>query len=367
MKIVHVVDSMSVGGAEVLVADLCRVQREQGHDVSVSCLFTRGLLGEALEQEGFTVRVHGPGGLLHTMPLLWRFFREARPDVVHCHNATPAIYAAAAARLTGAHCVLDTRHGLVPPPYRKVLEWKFAFAARFCHAIVAVCRATQRNLEGAPGAIPAKLTTVYNGAREPLPADPDQTPPPAVSGFTLVHVARLTAAKDQATLVRAIALARKSVPGLQAWIVGGGQLLEPLTQLAESLDLSGCLHFLGEQKRVRPFLERAQVFVLSSISEGLPISLLEAMALGCPVVVTRVGAMPEVVEEARCGLVAPHSNPAALAEAIVTLARDPALLRTCGEASRRTYQESFTLQQMADRYMEIYQSPFRGNSDPTKT
>lgn len=359
MRIVHVVDCMDVGGAEVLVADLCRLQRQQGHDVSISCLFRRGPLGEALEREGCAVPVHGPGGLPRTMPRLWRYFRQARPDVVHCHNATPAIYAAVVARLTGAGCVLDTRHGLVAPPYRKSLEWKFAFAARFCHAIVAVCQATQHNLENAPGAARGKLTTVYNGAREPLRAEPGQAEAPAVSGFTLVHVARLAAAKDQATLVQAVALARKCVPNLQAWIIGGGPLLEPLTTLAQTLDLGGCLHFLGEQQRVRPFLEQAQLFVLSSISEALPVSLLEAMALGLPVVVTDVGAMPEVVEAARCGRVAPHSNPEALAEAVIKLALDPAALRECGEAARRAYLERFTLQHMADSYMDIYRKCMR--------
>ena len=359
MRIVHVVDSMEVGGAEVLVADLCRLQQEQGHDVSISCLFRRGLLGEALERDGFAVRVHGPGGLLRTLPRLWRFFRHARPDVVQCHNATPAIYAAAAARLTGAHCVLDTRHGLVAPPYRKSLEWKFAVAARFCHAIVGVCQATQRNLEGAPGAVRGKITTVYNGAREPLPAEPGQAAVPPVSGFTLVHVARLAAAKDQATLVRAIALARKDVPKLQAWIVGGGPLLESLTKLAQALDLGGCLHFLGEQKRVRPFLEQAQLFVLSSISEALPVSLLEAMALGLPAVVSDVGAMPEVVRAAGCGLVVPSSDPQSLADAIVQLATHPAALHGYGKAARQAYLARFTLLHMADRYMEIYRNGLR--------
>jgi glycosyltransferase involved in cell wall biosynthesis len=351
MNIAHVVDTMDVGGAEVLIAELSRFQRRQGHGISVHCLFARGALGEALEREEIPVAVHGPGSLASLAPRLWRAFRRIRPDVVHCHNATPAIYAALPARLAGARRVLVTRHGLVPPPYWLALERKMAVAARFCDAVVGVCDATTENLKRAPGARRDRILTVYNGAPEP-PAAP--APAGLRGDFPLVHIARLAPAKDQATLLQAVALSLPHAAGLRLWLVGDGPMRPVLEQQARALGIAAHSDFYGEQKHVRPFLDNARLFVLSSTSEGLPVSLIEALAAGLPSVVTRVGAMPEVVETAGCGVAVAPSDPQALANAIVALVNAPGRCREMGAAARRHYLERFTLDHMAAAYQEIY-------------
>ena len=118
---------------------------------------------------------------------------------------------------------------------------------------------------------------------------------PAKSGFTLVSVGRLVRAKHFDTLLRAVAVARPAVPDLGLWIVGGGDEAAALAQLCAELDLGSVVRFCGERRDVGNWLRGADVFVLSSASEGLPISMLEAMAAGLPAIVTDVGGLPELV------------------------------------------------------------------------
>src|SRR3974390_3050953 len=162
MKIVHLTDSMEMGGAEKLISLLCRWQREQGHDVSVLCLYCVGVLGEELRREGFEVVLQAPSKLgLHAFSI-YKKFRECGPDVVHCHNATAAILGALPARAAGAKSVIVTRHGIVDPPYALRRELKFAFASRWCNWIVAVCDQARGNLMAAPLAARRKIVRIYN-------------------------------------------------------------------------------------------------------------------------------------------------------------------------------------------------------------
>src|ERR1700682_6540129 len=101
MKIVHIVDSMEVGGAETVIALLCRQHRLQGHDSSVACLYLIGPIGTRLQAEGFEVTLQHPSTPIGKMSSLYRMFRRNLPDVVHCHNATAAIMACVPAKIAG--------------------------------------------------------------------------------------------------------------------------------------------------------------------------------------------------------------------------------------------------------------------------
>ena len=136
MKIAHVVDSMEVGGAEMLVTQMCRLQREQGHDPCVYAVLTLGPLGERMRAEGFAVRANVGRHLSDATRNFFRIFKESHPDVVHLHNPTPTVYAAMAARMAGVPSVVSTRHSLVAPPRRLMVELKYALAATCCDWIV---------------------------------------------------------------------------------------------------------------------------------------------------------------------------------------------------------------------------------------
>ena len=149
MKIAHVVDCMEVGGAETLVSQLCRLQREQGHDPCIYALGALGALGEGMRDEGFAIQANLGRYLPSGWLTFFRIFKESRPAVVHLHNATPTSYAAMPARLAGVPSIVSTRHGLVARPRKLIRELKYAAAAEFCDWIVGVCDATANNLKEA--------------------------------------------------------------------------------------------------------------------------------------------------------------------------------------------------------------------------
>lgn len=351
MKIIHLTDSMEIGGAEKLISLLCRWQRDNGHDPSVHCLYEIGALGEELRSEGFEVVVHSRVGIGGRVASIYRELRRCKPDVVHCHNAAAAILGAVPARVVGSRSVVVTRHGGIPRPYLLQRELKFAIASRSCDWIVAVCDEAQGNLLAAPLAARQKIVRIYNAAEAP---HRDGASLPAKSGFTLLHVGRLSPAKDQETLLRAFALAKAKTRDLQLWIVGGGTLRVKLESLAREIGLNGSVTFFGEQADASPFFLAADLFVLSSITEGLPLSLLEALGAGVPAVVTNVGGMGEVARLSHATITAPPSNPTALAGAIGQLARSRDQLPELRRLARECYAANFTLDRMASNYMTLY-------------
>jgi glycosyltransferase involved in cell wall biosynthesis len=341
---------MEMGGAEKLTAMLCRLQREQGHNVSVHCMYLVGVLGEQLKAEGFDVILHRPRSALYLMRSLYSAFKRNTPDVLHCHNATAAINGAFPARLAGVKTVIATRHGLVKPPYQLRRELKFALASRWCDWVVAVCEGTRTNLLAAPFAARNKIIRIYNAA----PPANLQTVPRAKRGFTMLYVGRLAPPKDHATLFRAVAKVRANNPNVQLWMVGNGPLGPNLRRLSEELVLDECVTFFGEQADVSPFLAAADLFVMSSISEGLPVSLLEAMSAGLPAVVTDVGGMGEIARLSKAALLVPPSNPQALADVLSEAAKRSDELTKMGNIARRCYEENFTPERMLNDYMRLY-------------
>jgi L-malate glycosyltransferase len=351
MKIIHVTDSMEVGGAETVVALLCRSQREEGYFPSVQCLYRKGSIGEKLEGEGFQIELHRQSSLPGLMRSLYQGFREHKPDVVHCHNATAAIMAAIPARMTGTRCVLVTRHGLVRPPYATSGELKFAIASRFCDWLIAVCDAEKQKLLASPFSAQDRVVRVYNGSRS---MSTSSSPVIPKRGFTLLHVGRLVPVKQQEELLRAFALAKSRVSDLQLWIVGDGPLRSKLQELSAKLGIEAATRFWGEQATVAPFYCAADLFVMSSLSEGLPMVLLEAMSAGLPAVVPAVGGMVEIAKLSPSVVAVPNSSHELLANAICEVVRDGVQYHRLKEEATECYETHFTVERMCSQYMNLY-------------
>ena len=357
MKIAHVVDSMEVGGAETLVSQMCRLQREQGHNPCVYAVLSLGALGERMRKEGFAVQPHVGSHLSDATRNFFRIFKESRPDVVHLHNPTPTVYAAAAARLAGVPSIVSTRHSLVARPRRLIVELKYAFAAAFCDWIVGICDATTNNIKSIHSIPARKIVRVYNGADPMLRVTKGQWPPK--SGFTLVYVGRLEPVKNHSLLLHALCLALRSMPSLRLWMVGDGSERTVLESLVAQLGIAPQVTFWGQQLDVAPFFSAADAFVMSSTSEGLPISLLQAFSMGLPAIVTDVGGMAEVVRLAQAGVTAPVTDPAGMAAGILRLAENDAERAQFSKNAEAAFHSRFTLQTMADAYMDLYRNSVR--------
>jgi glycosyltransferase involved in cell wall biosynthesis len=354
MKIAHIVDSMEVGGAETLVAQMCPLQRVQGHDPRVYTVLALGPLGERMQREDFFVQANVARHLTDATRNFLRIFKEWQPDVVHLHNPTPTVYAAVAARLAGVPSIVSTRHSLVARPRRFILELKYAVAAGFCDWIVGICDATTTNLKNIHTVPARKIVRVYNGA-DPLHRVPRQMWPPK-TGFTLVYVGRLEPVKNHALLFNAFRAALTAMPELRLWMVGDGSQRMMLESLAAQLDITAQVTFWGQQLGVEPFYSAADAFIMSSSSEGLPMSLLQAFSLGVPAIVTDVGGMAEVVRLAQAGYTVSPADPAEMSNAILRLAGNSADRQKFSMNAEATFQSRFTLQAMVDAYLDLYRN-----------
>jgi glycosyltransferase involved in cell wall biosynthesis len=353
MKIAHVVDSMEVGGAETLVSQMCHLQRAQGHTPCVYAVSVLGVLGERMRKDGFAVQANIGKHLLGSVQNFFRVFRETRPDVVHLHNPTPTVYAAAAARMAGVPIIVSTRHSLVAPPRRLVAELKYGVAVRFCDWVVGICDATTSNVKSLHSVPARKITRVYNGAVPLLRTEKEHCPPK--TGFTLVYVGRLEPVKNHALLLGAFRIALTTMPGLRLWMVGDGSQRAAMEKLAVDLGIFEHVTFWGQQLDVAPFFSAADAFIMSSSSEGLPMSLLQAFSLGLPAIVTDVGGMAEVVRMARAGLTVSPTDPADMAAAILRLADSEAERMQFSKSAEEAFHTRFTLETMVEAYMDLYQ------------
>jgi glycosyltransferase involved in cell wall biosynthesis len=206
-------------------------------------------------------------------------------------------------------------------------------------------------------ALPKKLITIYNSAAPASQKQPAPAEEICKSGeFAILNVARHSKEKDLGTLLSAYALASRQAPSLRLILAGSGAFTPALKQQAAELGIAPNVSFLGERPDVGCLLSQAKLFVLSSVSEGLPISLLEAMAAGLPQVVTDVGGMPEILGLSGGGLVVPPRSPESFANAILRFVKEEDFRRACGEKSRDCYNRQFTPERMAADYFSLYTS-----------
>jgi sugar transferase (PEP-CTERM/EpsH1 system associated) len=349
LRVVHVSFGLDVGGQEKLLVELARHADLSSLALTIVSLGHRGALAGELEACGAKVIALGrPSGL--RPELIWRLaqlFRRIKPAVVHTHDQRSLIYAAPAARLVGVPRIVHTRHGRDVHATRRQTAI-VRYVSRLVDQFVCVS-ADVEALSLADGIAPRQLRTILNGI------DLDRF---AFSGPTLegpiVSVSRLSPEKDIANLVRAAAIARRSDPDIRIEVAGDGSCRGELEHLAGKLGLDGCVFFLGEISNVPSFLARGAIFVLPSRSEGISLTLLEAMARGLPVVATRVGGTPEIVVEGETGLLVPSGAPTALAQALLLLRRDDRAVRRMGEAGRRRVERKFNVRQMVADYLALY-------------
>jgi glycosyltransferase involved in cell wall biosynthesis len=194
----------------------------------------------------------------------------------------------------------------------------------------------------------SKLRTIWNG----VDLDRFAFRGPAIG--PVVIVARLCAEKDIATLLRASRIVRHQDPTYRLEIAGDGPCREELVRLTHELEIGSAVKFLGEVRDIPDLLSRASLFVLSSKSEGISLTLLEAMALGLPVVTTAVGGNPEVVIDGQTGRLVRSESPAELAEAILQIRRHADDARMMGRAGRRRVESCFDIRKMVARYEDLY-------------
>lgn len=367
LRLTQVVLSLGAGGTERLVIELCKAL-EPVADLQVLCLDELGQWAEELEDVGVRVTKLGrePGFDRKLIGKVAHQLKAHGSDIVHCHHYTPFIYGALGSLCSTRARVVYTEHGrLSEAPWTVKRKLANALFGRLPGRFFAVSENLREHM--VDGGMPAhKVGVIYNGITPgPIASDGVRTAARKSMGvgpdaFVLGTVARLDPVKDLPTLLEGFLKLRCWARGtaLDPWlvVVGDGVERTKLEAMAEDKALTDRVVFLGHRNDARALIAGFDVYVNCSITEGVSVTILEAMAAGVPLVVTGVGGTPEVVAHELTGLVVPARDPDALSASCQRVVQDKTFAATITQAARARLEERFATHTMLESYLKVYRA-----------
>ena len=364
-RITMVLLNLEVGGLERVVVDMTLALAEMGHRLSVVTLRGAGPLATPLQRAGVDVRsLNASDGIrMATSRQLAAAFDELRPDLVHSHGEAALFYTGLCRLLPAmlpfggpqfAH--VHSRHGYEDVSCKGRLRNRLAHLG--CDAVVCVSRDLEEYCHAVERLAKAKLQTIINGVD--LRAYRALATPSWIANAPVIgHVARLAPVKNQALLLEAFALVLKRMPEATLSIIGDGPERPALVERCRALSIDERVVFHGETSDVAGKLADSHLFCLSSDSEGTPVSVIEALAAGRPVVATNVGGLAALVPNS-AGTVVPAGDAQALANALCAIYADRAnYLKYCNGA-RTAPAGSLDARAMLELYLDVYQRASSG-------
>jgi glycosyltransferase involved in cell wall biosynthesis len=362
LRIAMMTESDGPGGAETIVVQLTEELARRGHAVTVvGPEHGTGWLDGALRERGFTPEV-----FRLRRPLDWgcvtglrRIIREHAIDVVHSHEFTMAVYGAMAARLERKRHII-TFHGSQTMHLALRRRIAVRWAMRNSTATVAISAATKAQLDRDLGLRPGALGIVLNGIPERVGSEERVRRELGIrpGEVVLLAVGNLDPRKAHIVLLEALHLLHEqgmAVPWRLVIAGGRGGPEQPkLEEFARRHGFADRVHILLQRNDVPDLQASANIFVMPSLWEGLPLAVLEAMLAGNPVVASRTSGIPEAVVDGEEGLLVPPGDAAALAHALRRLMESAQLRREMGERAKRHGQREFTVAAMADNYLLLF-------------
>jgi glycosyltransferase involved in cell wall biosynthesis len=361
IRVGFVLHGLQVAGAEILVLQIIHRLREKIQP-TIFCLDQAGPLADQLKLPDRDIEIiplnRRPG---LDFRVAWRMARHIRRrgiEVLHAHQYSPFFYAALAKLLARQSArLIFTEHGRHFPDYVSFLRRSVnrLLLDRLADAVNAVSSFSADSLADQDGFSRDRIEVIENGidvdrfgSNSEPPSDLDPT------RRYIVNVARFHPVKDHVTLIKAFQPVARAFADVDLLLVGDGPLRGETEQLVWTLHLEDRVRFPGNRRDVPGILRASQIYVLTSVSEAAPLTLLEAMAVGLPVVVTAVGGMPEIVRDRVDGLLAPRQDVSAIAAALVQLLDDPAAASAMGAAGARRIRDCYTIERTVDRYYALY-------------
>lgn len=363
LRILHVILSLGVGGAEKLAYDMITRLPAVGCQGSAVCLQMRGALADRLQAAGVPVhfRPRRPGLDLGLIAWLRRIIERERIDVVHAHQYTPLVYAVLASLGQSRVRVVYTEHGRILPERRR---WKRRLInpllARRVDHLVSISHSTREAMARYDYFPAERIEVIHNGvdlAQLGKPIDPaakrrELGLPEA--GRIIGAAARLEEVKNLPLLLRVFRRVLDQRPETLLLIAGIGSLEATLKAEAARLGLGEQVRFLGLRFDLPELYQLMEVFLLTSFTEGISITLLEAMASRVPAVATDVGGNGEVVVEGETGYLLPLEDEAGLAARVDGLLADPESARGMGMQGRARVEREFCFTGMLEAYLGRY-------------
>ena len=368
LRVLFVITSMPVGGAETLLVNLIRRLDRDRFSPEICCLKELGPLGEVMAQEVPTHRHLLRGKFdLRVLPRLVKLLKDRRIDAVVTVGAGDKMFwGRIAARVAGVPVVISALHSTGWPDGIGRLNRRLT---PITSAFIGVANAHGKHLVEVEGFPAEKVHVIPNGvdvgrfaprpANEQLRAELGLRP----HGPVACIVAALRPEKNHELFLQAAARVRALVPEAQFLIVGDGPRRAELERLSAELELTNDTRFVGARSDIAALLSLANVFVLTSRMEANPVSILEAMASGLPVVSTRVGSIHESVEDGRSGYLVPPGDLEQLAARLAHVLLHPSEARLFGQAGRERVVANWSLERMTHGYEDLIAKLYRAKCD----
>jgi glycosyltransferase involved in cell wall biosynthesis len=352
-RVVYLAHTLAVGGAEEMVLNLVRYLPQE-FERAVVCIDKPGPIGDEVRKTG--VPFHALGlqpGLRRPLDLLrlQQFLHQCEPTIVHTFLLTASLYGRFAAMLARVPIVIGTEVNIYArkqPVHRLAESWLM----RQTDAVIASAGSVRDFYVDQIDADPGKVVVIYNAVdwsqlETTMPRDAFRAALALPAGAPVAGIiARLTEQKAHRILFDAMA-SRAELSALHLLVIGDGELRDELRRRVDQLGLGGRVHFAGARRDLGNILNAIDLFVMPSLWEGLPLSLVLAMGAGLPVVASKVAGIPEVVQDNVSGLLVDPGDAAALAAAMVRLVQDQPLGARLGQAGRALVRPRFGV----DRYI----------------
>ncbi len=365
-RVLHLINNLEVGGTERQAVELLNRLDEKRFDVRLAVLGWRGPLREKIASRfprapEFPLKGFFNANAVKQILRLREMMIEERIAVLHAHDFYSGALGVTAARLAGVRALAAQRHLRLSD--RRVHEWGTKYIHKLANRLLVNAEGIRDYILRTGAVAPGKIVVIHNGLD--APADPQALRERrraellaelglAADARIIGSVARLEAVKGHRYLLEAAARVMRSDARARLVLVGDGSLRDAIRAQAERLGIGARTRLLGERKDSAQLAAAFDVAVLASLSEGLPNAVLEAMAVGVPVVATAVGGAPELIEDGETGFLVPPADPEAMAERIeyaLTHAAPTALIAMRG---RRFVIERFGMERMVAAVERLY-------------
>jgi glycosyltransferase involved in cell wall biosynthesis len=373
MKILHIIDSAGLYGAEIMLLNLMEEQRRMNLAPMLISLCdldcqSNEMIEEAKKREltAFQFKMKRGYSLSSAMKLV-RQAQEAKVAIIHSHGYKGDILLGSLPRYIRGIPMVRTQHGRTSTKklskiwFYEVLDW---LIMRRMAAVVRVNKAdvSHKNSKYFPGDHSCVIENGIPGLKfEPesvMRTDPEVSEF-CKDGFVIGTIARLSEEKGLTHLIAALRIISRENTEIKAVIIGEGPLRQSLEAMVSEAGLSGRILFAGYRDYAYNYLPHFRIFVLPSLTEGLPITILEAMQAKIPIIASRVGGIPAVLENGKMGILVEPGNPNALAEAITRVWSDPQGSLEMVQRARETALTKYSSKRMAEDYLCVYNMVLR--------
>jgi len=372
--VVHIIFRLDFGGLENGLVNLINNMPAEKYRHAIICASDYTDFRKRINKADVAVfALHKkPGNDLGAYIRLWKLLRKLKPDIVHTRNLGTIEYVIPA-MLAGVKCRVHGEHGRdmsdIDGTNKKYIFLR-RFYSIFLHRFIALSKDLEQWLLNTVNIKRQKVVQLYNGVdlmrfnglleEKALPTGVPQI---QVDDILIGTVGRLQAEKDQTTLIKAFAQVYASAEkNIKLLLIGDGPDKPQLEALVTENVLTDHVIFLGARNDIPELFSKLDIFVLPSRGEGISNTILEAMASGLPVIATRVGGNPELVEENKTGMLVPSDHPEKMANALHIYIKDMTLARKHGEAGRKRVETLFSMSNMVKNYTQVYDSLLAASS-----